>query len=136
MQKINLYFTRAFGTQYHFIQSLRTYMAERNINLFVVVSHPDSSSLSLLAADLPLLEPHYDAAQNIDFYKQTCLDHSIDCLIPGESSLITIAKHQIYFYNNGVRVMSCSDLETLKILQKLPIILIMLDIFIKVWVYS
>lgn len=117
MKRFNIYFTRAFGTQYHFINSLKRYYIQQGIQLFVIVSHPDSSSLSLQAADVSLIEPHFDSTKNLDFFKKVCVEFSVNCLIPGESSLISILQNEEFFLSHKIRIMSCANKDTLEVLR-------------------
>lgn len=117
MKSFNIYFTRAFGTQYHFINSLKRYYIQQGLEVFVIVSHPDPSSLSLQAADLSLIEPHFDSTKNIDFFKKVCVDFAVNCIIPGESSLITVLQNEEFFLSHHIRIMSCTNKGTLEVLR-------------------
>jgi hypothetical protein len=81
------------------------------------VSHPDVDSASLLAADIALVEPNYDSEKNIDFYIDTCLKQKVQCIIPGESSLISILKNKHLFEENGVKILSSAGLDHLDIVR-------------------
>lgn len=112
-----IYFPRTFSTSYNMIHSVRKYFAENGIAVEFIVSHPDKNSLTLLAADHSLIEPSYDAQNNLDFYLDTCTKYKVDLIIPGESSLVFFKTNESLFQHLGIKLMISGSLELLNILR-------------------
>jgi carbamoylphosphate synthase large subunit len=117
MQKIHLYFTRSFSANYHFIHSVREYFIKRNIETKIVVSHPDKDSPTLLAADNALIEPSFNAEENELFYQQICIDYTIDYVIPGESSILTLIKPESFIHDSQTKVLTSQSFDLIHTLK-------------------
>ena len=65
-----IYFPRSFATTYNMINVIRNYYLSHKIKLTIIVSHPDKNSLTLMAADIKLIEPSYNAEENEVFYTE------------------------------------------------------------------
>ena len=117
MQKINLYFTRSFSANFHFINSARSYFLKKDIETRIIVSHPDKDSPTLMAADIALIEPSFFAEENELFYQQVCTDHNIDCIIPGESSILTLIKPTSFIFQTNLKILTSQSFEFIHALR-------------------
>jgi len=117
MESINIFFTRSFSNNYHFINSVRKYFKDKKIRTQIIVSHPDKYSPTLLAADIRFIEPSYIAEENESFYKFVCAKYNIDCIIPGESSILTLTKSDSFVHQTKVKVLVSQNFDTIKILR-------------------
>jgi carbamoylphosphate synthase large subunit len=117
MEKINLYFTRSFSANYYFINSVRKYFKENNYDIQIIVSHPDKESPTLMAADVPLIEPSFNAEENEYFFENVCKDYDINCIIPGESSILTLIKPDSFVHKIKIKVLSSQKFDFIQILR-------------------
>lgn len=117
MEKINLYFTRSFSANYYFINSVRTYFKENNYDIQIIVSHPNKESPTLMAADVPLIEPSFNAEENENFFENVCKDYDINCIIPGESSILTLIKPDSFVHKTQIKVLASQEFDFIQILR-------------------
>jgi carbamoylphosphate synthase large subunit len=117
MQKLHLYFTRSFSANFHFINSVRNYFKKKNIETVIIVSHPDKDSPTLMAADTALIEPSYDAEKNESFYNHVCTNYNIDCIIPGESSILTLIKPDSFIHHSKTKVLTSQSFDFIQTLR-------------------
>ena len=92
-----IYFPRTFGSSYNMINVVKQYFKQKNIETTIVVSHPDSNSLTLHAADIKLIEPTYNAEENASFYENVVIEFKVNLIIPGESSLVFFKENENKF---------------------------------------
>jgi hypothetical protein len=117
MKKINLFFTRSFSANYYFINSVREYFKKNNYDIKIIVSHPDKESPTLMAADVPLIEPSFNAEENEHFFEKVCNDYSINCIIPGESSILTLIKPDSFVHKIQVKILASQKFDFIQILR-------------------
>ena len=117
MEKINLYFTRSFSANYYFINSVRSYFKENNYDIQIIVSHPDKESPTLMAADVPLIEPSFNSEENENFFEKVCKDYNISCIIPGESSILTLIKPESFVHKIQIKVLASQEFDFIQILK-------------------
>jgi len=117
MQKINLYFTRSFSVNFYFINSVKNYFKNKNIETKIIVSHPDKDSPTLMAADIALIEPSYNSEKNRLFYQNVCIKHDIDCIIPGESSILTLIKLDSFIHQSKPKVLTSQNFDFINTLK-------------------
>jgi hypothetical protein len=112
-----IYFTRTFSTAFHMVNAVKHYFNERTISVKIIVSHPDSSSLTLKAADIPLIEPSYESNNNDLFYKEVVKKYNVDLIVPGESSLLHFKSQEEFFTSRGIKLLISGDIGLLNILK-------------------
>ena len=112
-----IYFPRTFGSSYNMINVVKQYFKQKNIETTIVVSHPDSNSLTLHAADIKLIEPTYNAEENASFYENVVIEFKVNLIIPGESSLVFFKENENKFISLGAKLMISGAAELLNILR-------------------
>ncbi len=112
-----IYFPRTFGSSYNMINVVKKYFNSKNITLTLIVSHPDSNSLTLKSADIAFVEPSYNPDENDTFYLDIVQKNNVDLIIPGESSLVYFKLNEKRYIQNGCKLLISGSLELLNIFR-------------------